>query len=110
MSLRLLESALARLEAGRTVALVTVIEVHGSAPRETGARLLLAQDGKVEGTIGGGPLEARALEMAHRLFEGGDPVVQLELGLDDTRAADGGMVCGGRVRLLLERWTPIPPA
>ena len=45
-------------------AMVTVVEVKGSAPREEGARLLVVEGGNYRGTIGGGALEWRALAEA----------------------------------------------
>lgn len=50
--------------------LLTVIARQGSAPRAAGTRALLTEDG-FEGTIGGGTLEARALEAARQSLTGG---------------------------------------
>jgi xanthine dehydrogenase accessory factor len=46
------------------VALATVVASNGSTPRIAGARQLLAIDGTVIGTIGGGVMESRVIESA----------------------------------------------
>lgn len=80
-------------------ALVTVARVRGSAPREEGARLVLARDGGFHGTIGGGRLEWEALAAARDLLAGGrGPARRLTLHL----GPDLGQCCGGEVALLLE--------
>ena len=52
------------LEKGRRVALISIIKVDGSAPREVGARMVVQQDAGFFGTIGGGRLEYEALAVA----------------------------------------------
>ncbi len=79
---------------GKTVALVRVGEVWGSAPRETGAMMLVTNAG-ILGSIGGGALEWKALaEARHMLAQGPERLVtQQALG------PDLGQCCGGRVVL-----------
>ena len=80
-------------------ALVTVVEIRGSAPREPGTRMVIAPDGGFRGTIGGGELEWRAIGVARDVLSGDTPVallVRLTLG------PDLGQCCGGSVRLLTE--------
>ncbi len=84
--------------------MVVVTEVEGSAPREAGARMLVA-DGKLAwGTIGGGNLELLAIEHATALLADsarGSESVAYPL------AEKTGQCCGGRVTLFFEpfRWT-----
>lgn len=99
----ILEGLLAR---GVPAVLVTVGAVHGSAPREPGARMLV-HPGGIAGTIGGGMLEWRAIARARAMLETGlergletgEPAVTLELPL----GPELGQCCGGRVRLDLVR-------
>jgi xanthine dehydrogenase accessory factor len=56
--------AAAWLAAGRAATVVAVAEHRGSVPRETGTRMLVAADGEVAGTIGGGHLELQAIAHA----------------------------------------------
>ncbi|MFC5458424.1 xanthine dehydrogenase accessory protein XdhC [Massilia niabensis] len=77
--------------------LVTVAIVEGSVPREPGAKMLVMRDG-FAGTIGGGHLEHRAIEMARAMLEeGGTPRLE--------RFALGpslGQCCGGIAHLMFE--------
>ena len=80
-------------------ALVTVVEVRGSAPREPGARMVVMPDGGFLGTIGGGALEWRAIAQAREGLARRGPLARL------SRHALGpelGQCCGGSVRLLTE--------
>ena len=52
---------IAELEAaGQRAALVTVVKASGSTPRAPGARMLVLEDGSIEGTVGGGAVESPA--------------------------------------------------
>jgi xanthine dehydrogenase accessory factor len=82
---------------GRPVVAVTVTQCTGSTPRETGAKMLVLQDGRISGTIGGGHLEQLAIEDARKLFkEGASKTIRYPLG------AKTGQCCGGIVELLFE--------
>jgi xanthine dehydrogenase accessory factor len=83
---------------GGPAVLVTVVETKGSAPREPGARMLI-EAGAQHGTIGGGELEWRAQQTAHRALRDGrtrPELVAFALG------PELGQCCGGFVRLLFE--------
>ena len=80
-------------------ALVTVAAVRGSAPREPGARMVIAPDGSFHGTIGGGELEWRAIGAARDALSRDTPAATLSRF---TLGPDLGQCCGGSVRLLTE--------
>lgn len=96
---------LAKLKAqGRPCAQVVVIGVRGSAPREVGARMVVA-DGRLEwGTIGGGRLEHLAMERASALAATGEAASVTEVVPLSEKA---GQCCGGEVTLFIESfpWT-----
>ena len=100
--LRLQAEARARLARG-TPAIDVLIAAHqGSAPRETGTRMVVTP-AEVLGTIGGGHLEWKAIEAARRLLARPDaPAETLDLPLGPAL----GQCCGGRVKLRLSRLTP----
>jgi xanthine dehydrogenase accessory protein XdhC len=82
--------------------LVTVMEAWGSTPREAGARMLVTLDG-IEGTIGGGNLEWRAIQAAREMLaegEAGPRRTALPLGPALAQC------CGGRVVLELAAADP----
>ena len=91
------------VEAHGACALVTVANVRGSAPREAGARMVVAPDGGFRGTIGGGELEWRVLGAARTALAQPSPATSLDrfaLG------PDLGQCCGGNVRVLNEVFGP----
>ena len=90
-------------EKGVPRALATVVARRGSAPRGTGARMLVWPDGRILGTIGGGLLENMAIQSAQRRLAAGetDPCL-FEASLSAEAAASEGMVCGGAVTVLIE--------
>lgn len=90
-------------EAREPVVVVTVAATGGSPPGKAGAKMLVTADGH-EGTVGGGKVEATALEHARRLL-GADTGPEI-LKVDVVR--DLGMSCGGTMTLLLEPHTPPP--
>ncbi len=88
-------------ESGKRI-LATIIKREGSAPRETGAKMLITKTACVN-TIGGGLLEARARKKALEMIASGaekPEILHLELTADE--ASLEGEVCGGRVDILLE--------
>ena len=84
-------------------AMVSVLSVDGSSPREVGARLLVAPDGGFSGTIGGGALEHEAIRFAVAELARGDT----ERVILRSRALgpELGQCCGGRVLLAMETVT-----
>ena len=80
-------------------ALVTVAGVRGSAPREPGARMVIAPGGGFRGTIGGGELEWRAIGAARDALSRDAAAAALDRL---TLGPDLGQCCGGSVRLLTE--------
>jgi xanthine dehydrogenase accessory factor len=80
-------------------AMVTVVEVQGSAPREAGARLFVVEDGGYLGTIGGGALEWQAIAAAQRAIAQQQTRPRLSSAV---LGPDLGQCCGGRVKLLTE--------
>ncbi len=90
---------LIRLQGG--AALVTVVAAHGSTPREAGAHMVVAPDGSISGSIGGGTLEWQAIEAAQRLVAG---VAGTTLRRGFALGPDLGQCCGGRAEIAIERF------
>jgi xanthine dehydrogenase accessory factor len=96
-------------EQRRAGVLVTVISVRGHSPRDAGAKMVVSADG-VWATVGGGNLEAVAMERARVLLaEGrGEPEV-LEFALSDKAPYQQAVqCCGGEVKVLLEPLPVVP--
>jgi xanthine dehydrogenase accessory factor len=94
----LFRAILDKAKAGRDTVLVTVAAETGSSPRSAGAHLLAGAEGRVLGTIGGGALEYRALELAGEFLAlGRSGWKSYRLRPNDEE--DLGMLCGGDVEL-----------
>lgn len=102
--MRELLTALAReLEAGRSAVLCSIAASHGSVPRGAGAKLLVLPGGRTLGTIGGGAVEHRAIQLAGALRRRSHwETYRLSAG----DAADIGMICGGEVRVFFQSFSP----
>jgi xanthine dehydrogenase accessory factor len=83
-------------------ALVTIIDVKGSAPRHPGSKMLLAPFGSPLGTVGGGRGEALALEEARACLTRGASAL-LTVEMLGTGALESAMICGGVSTMLIER-------
>ena len=88
----------ALLKAGKDLVLVTVIASSGATPRGAGARMLIADSGRICGTIGGGAVEYRSEQIAAQLLKdkcSGEH--DFSLTKDDVQNL--GMICGGAVNV-----------
>ncbi|MBS6829916.1 MAG: XdhC family protein [Desulfovibrio sp.] len=87
------------LAAGIPAVLLTIVSSRGSAPRHAGTRALLTAAG-LEGTVGGGALEARAVEAARQSLESG---ISARVACDLTGLSPASdMICGGSMEVLCE--------
>jgi xanthine/CO dehydrogenase XdhC/CoxF family maturation factor len=87
---------------GRDVAVATVIETWGSAPRPVGSHLMIDADGNFEGSVSGGCVEGAVIIEAVDVIASGVPKM-LEFGVDDETAWRVGLSCGGRISVYVER-------
>jgi xanthine dehydrogenase accessory factor len=81
---------------GERVALGIISGVKGSSPQKTGAKAVFYADGRIEGTLGGGCLEAEIQQRALQSLRTGQPGT-FELVLDHDFGWDDGLICGGKV-------------
>jgi xanthine/CO dehydrogenase XdhC/CoxF family maturation factor len=88
--------------AGRSVAIATVIETWGSAPRPVGSQLVIDETGNFDGSVSGGCVEGAVISEAADVIADGKPRM-LEFGVADETAWRVGLSCGGRIKVLVER-------
>jgi xanthine/CO dehydrogenase XdhC/CoxF family maturation factor len=88
--------------AGKGVALATVVETWGSAPRPVGSHLVIDDEGNFLGSVSGGCVEGAVITDAMDVIEDGRPRM-LEFGVADETAWRVGLSCGGRIRVFVER-------
>jgi xanthine/CO dehydrogenase XdhC/CoxF family maturation factor len=97
-----LETAEAWRGEGRELALATVVETWGSAPRPVGSHLVIDEEGRFEGSVSGGCVEGAVIAEAVEVIETGEPRM-LEFGVADETAWRVGLSCGGRIRVYVEK-------
>ena len=92
----LFETLARELEQGHDAVLVTIVASSGSAPRGTGARMLVTEAGRLCGTIGGGAVEYKSEQLAREILrDKGSRQERFRLFRNEVE--DLGMVCGGQV-------------
>ncbi len=87
---------------GRDVAIATVVETWGSAPRPVGSHLVIDEAGNFEGSVSGGCVEGSVITEAMEVISQGKPRM-LEFGVADETAWQVGLSCGGRIKVYVER-------
>ena len=88
-------------KAGHGVALATVVETWGSAPRPAGSNLVINDEGTFLGSVSGGCVEGAVVTEALDIIASGQPKL-LEFGVADETAFNVGLSCGGTIRVFLE--------
>lgn len=85
----------------RPVAFTALVETRGSTPQKAGATMLVFPDGSQTGTLGGGCVEAEVKRRALRLLDEGQTEI-LTFQLDSDYGWDDGLICGGRMSMLVD--------
>jgi len=98
----ILEAAEAWRKEGRGVALATVVETWGSAPRPVGSHLVIDDQGNFLGSVSGGCVEGAVVTDALDVIESGKSKT-LEFGVADETAWQVGLSCGGTIRVFVEK-------
>ena len=97
----ILSLALSWHDAGRQVAIATVVQTWGSSPRPAGSHLIVADDGDFEGSVSGGCVEGAVIQTAMEVLKSGHPQL-LEFGVTDDEAWAVGLACGGQIEVYVE--------
>jgi xanthine dehydrogenase accessory factor len=90
---------------GRSVALATVVEAWGSAPRATGSCMAVTAEGGLAGSVSGGCVETAVVEAAREVLKGAPPRL-LRFGVADDTAWAVGLACGGTIEVFVGRLEP----
>ncbi len=86
------------LTMGKDAVLVTIVADSGSVPRGSGARMLVTDQGRIAGTIGGGNVEYLSIRAAEEALQKKQNS-RKNFCLDQNDVADIGMICGGNVEV-----------
>lgn len=88
---------LEKLRNDKTVAMLYVIESEGSSPGRAGFHMMVASDGEIYGSIGGGIMEHKLVEYARSLLKKGSfqPFIKRQIHQSDALNNKSGMICSG---------------
>ena len=88
------------LSEGEDIVIAAIIRQEGSAPRGVGTKMLIRRGGSVVGTIGGGVLEGRVMQLAQEVFADRCSVAE-EFVLTAENIESLGMICGGNAEIYI---------
>ena len=100
--LSVLKAAVDWLKEGHPVAIATIVQTWGSAPRPVGSWLAIRQDGQVAGSVSGGCVEDDLIRRVQTEILTRDTPEFVVYGVSQQEAARFGLPCGGTLRLLVE--------
>jgi xanthine/CO dehydrogenase XdhC/CoxF family maturation factor len=89
-------------DAGKGVALATVVSTWGSSPRPAGSQLAVDDGGTMIGSVSGGCIEGAVVKEALAAIDDGKPR-RLEFGVTHEQAWEVGLACGGKVAVYVEK-------
>jgi xanthine dehydrogenase accessory factor len=98
-----LDQLIIALEQEKPAVLATIVRSTGSAPRTSGARMLVLADGIMAGSVGGGAAEGACLKKAQEMLLNSQMYTQFDFEMTASSAANEGMICGGAISVLLQR-------
>ncbi|HBY99437.1 MAG: XdhC family protein [Ardenticatenaceae bacterium] len=88
-------------EEGKGVALATVVNAEGSAPRREGAKLAVSSEGEMVGSVSGGCVESDVMFQALDVLKDGHPRL-LRYAITDDMVWEVGLACGGAIEVFVE--------
>jgi xanthine dehydrogenase accessory factor len=103
----LFEEIVKMRRAGRRAALATIVHTNGSIPSYESSRMLVAEDGSIAGTIGGGCVEAEVWAAAKEVMQKEAPR-KMVFNLNNEASYDNGLICGGTLEVFVEPILPQP--
>src|SRR5579864_5047741 len=84
-----------------TDVVATVVATRSSAPRPVGSKLIVREDGSIEGSVSNGCVESDVILAAQEVLAGGEPRL-VTYGITDEMAFGVGLPCGGEIDVFVE--------
>jgi xanthine/CO dehydrogenase XdhC/CoxF family maturation factor len=88
-------------DAGKRVAVATVVSTWGSSPRPVGSQLGISEQGEMVGSVSGGCIEGAVVKEALEVMAGAPPKL-LDYGVSNEQAWEVGLACGGKLEVYIE--------
>ena len=89
------------IDTGESIALATVIQTWGSAPRKIGSHMAFTLSGKITGSVSGGCVENAVIEAGMQALKTNHPQL-LHFGVADETAWEVGLACGGSIDVFVQ--------
>ncbi|MCJ7689242.1 MAG: XdhC/CoxI family protein [Clostridiaceae bacterium] len=105
MDEKILKEIYESLASGKKSALVTITEIKGSTPRKKGSLMAVWEDGRIEGSVGGGNIEFVVIEKAIECIK---EEIDSEFEFELNDEGDLHMQCGGKATLYVKIFRPRP--
>lgn len=86
---------------GESLAIATVTRTKGSTPQQRGAKMVFFENGRAEGTVGGGCIEAEVWAEAREALRTKQSALH-HFSLTAEEASEEGMVCGGTMDIFID--------
>lgn len=88
-----------------SIAIATVIQTWGSAPRQAGSKMAVSASQQVCGSVSGGCVETAVIDTAFHIIKSGKPEL-LHFGVSHDEAWEIGLACGGSLEVFVSRFDP----
>ena len=97
-----------RLKKQRPVLLLVVVESIGSSPGRQGFKMAVDTEGVIFGSIGGGMMEHKLVELAKEKLKMGvsEPFLKRQIHSKEAAIVQSGMICSGEQTVLFYFFTP----
>ena len=86
-----------KLLANQRVILIDVVDCKGSSPGRVGFKMVIAENGEIAGSIGGGVMEYNMVELARKKLSENcnDPFIKRQIHDSEAEFDKSGMICSG---------------
>jgi len=88
-------------KAGDEIAIATVVNTWGSAPRPVGSKMITTRQGGIAGSVSAGCVEGAVIEESLQVMRTKQPRL-LTFGVADEEAWGVGLACGGTIQVFVE--------